>query len=117
MTPFQYIQVRAPDFSSNPNVHSMITMAKEQIGGGYGNLRNNAVALLVCHWMALANRDGGNTGVSGSIKSEKEGDLSRSYGNSSQNSDRVGYLSQTSWGLELLRIRKKTIIKPITRMV
>jgi hypothetical protein len=95
----------------------MITMAGEQIGNGYGDLRNNAIALLVCHWMALSNRDGGNTGVAGNIKSEKEGDLSRSYGVNSPDSDRTGYLSQTSWGLELLRIRRKTIIKPITRMI
>lgn len=116
-TPLQIITLRAPDFATEPNVNDLITQAALEVSESeYGDLKNKAIALIVMHWIALDKRDPGGSGVSGSIKSEKEGDLARSYG-SSGSTDGDPYYSQTTWGLEFLRLQEQSFMKPRNRFV
>ena len=114
-TPLQIITIRAPAFASEPNINDLIAQAELEVGQCQGDLRNKAVALIVMHWIALSKRDPtGNS--SGTIKSEKEGDLARSYGSvSTKETD--NYYGQTTWGLEYLRLLDSTMILPRNRMV
>ncbi len=126
-TASQIIAVRAPQWSGDPREADLIELAKlynaEQPYGTHWQL---ALALQVLHWYALDERAGGNpgsgggtsggSGVAGSVKSEKEGDLARSYGMSESVSKGDADLSQTSYGLELLRLRGALFFKPRTRM-
>ena len=74
----------------------------------YGEAYNLALALRVLHMLEMENR--GGTG--GNIKSEKEGDLARSYGDSkSDNED----LKATAWGNELIQLTKMRVKKPVMR--
>jgi len=116
--PLEYIQIRAPSFALNPNISLLISHAEIETGNVYGSedLRNKAVALLVCHWFALQMRDVSDAGVTGNIISEKEGDLSRSFGDVSLNTTNL-YLSQTSWGLELMQLQDSRIMLPFNRAV
>jgi hypothetical protein len=116
--PLEYIQIRAPSFALNPNISALIAHAELETGCGYGSedLRNKAVALLVCHWLALQARDAGDTGVTGNIVSEKEGDLSRSFSDVSLSTNN-SYLSQTSWGMELIQLQNSRIMLPYTRAI
>lgn len=111
-TPQEYLTARAPaSFTSDPNLDSLIAQAEAETADNVfptADIRNKAVALLVCHWLALKLR--GDSSVSGNVKSEKEGDLSRSYGESSiDNLD--PFLSQTSWGVELYNLQRSNIIQ------
>lgn len=118
-TPIEYITIRAPDFATDPNINDLISQAELETGENYcsDDMRNKAIALLVMHWQALAERDSGNIGVSGAITSEKEGDLARSYGGSRRSNDRNGDLAQTRWGLELLRLQQSCFFLPRNRYV
>jgi hypothetical protein len=65
-----------------------------------GDCYNQAIALAVLHFLENSSRDG----ASGTIRSEKEGDLARSYGGT----DRESMFSTTSWGKQfndLMRIK------------
>jgi hypothetical protein len=114
----EYIQAKSPWNPADSDMVLLISMAEEEIGDCYGDLRNKAVALLTLHWKALKEREG-NTGfgTTGSLKSEKEGDLSRSYGFAGSAEIRDPYMGQTTYGLELLTLEKQLFIKPRNRMV
>jgi hypothetical protein len=119
VTPLEIIQARAPLFASEPNVSSLIALATTQTGDfGSPDATNTAIALLVCHWYALDKRDAGTgSGIAGSITSESEGELSRSYGSTVGAGARNAALEQTRWGLELLDLRKSAFFLPRTRMM
>ena len=82
-----------------------------------------AKALVVLHWLTLDAMGGGSesesgSGVVGSIKSEKEGDLARSFGSSGLSDDRRdAYFGSTSFGAELLQLWKACLLNPQTRQV
>lgn len=122
MTTIQYITVRAPLYAAEPDINDFIEQAELETSNNYcgnDNMRNKAVALLVCHWKALGKRggDGNNSeGIAGSLLSEKEGDLARRYTNVGNITDNV-YLSQTSWGLELLQLQESTMFLPRNRFI
>lgn len=117
-TPLEIITIRAPTFALESNINDLIAEAELEVSESEyntANLRNKAIALIVMHWVALNKRDstGGTAGV---IKSEKEGDLSRSF--SVNNSDDIdSYYSQTTWGLEFLRLQQQCFFKPRNRFV
>lgn len=113
MTPQQIITIRALAFASDSRLDDMVTMAGEQTGTVFGDQRNTAIALLVMHWLALEQIS--SSGQSGMIISEKEGDLSRSYGFTSNVKIGDADLGQTRWGIELLRMRKSNIFGPRDR--
>ena len=90
MTVAQIIVARNPDVVVDARVNSLIELATGQTGGVVGTQRNDAIALLVLHWLALDSR----AGAAGGIRSEKEGDLARGYHKSGVDGD----LGTTSWG-------------------
>lgn len=116
-SPLQYIQTRAPEFASDPALTTLISMAALETGNyGSVDLTNKAIALLVCHWSSLKSREGeSGVGSSGAIRSESEGQLSRSYGSTGNAAfSRGADLEQTRWGLELLDLRKSSFFLPRT---
>ena len=116
MTPLEIITLRAPTFAADPRVNDMITLAGEGVGTVFGSRRNEAIALLVMHQLSIdSNTNGGQTGIVGSVTSEKEGQLSRSYGFSGTWNIKDPYWAQSSFGLELMNLRKATIFGPRTR--
>lgn len=117
-TPAEYMTLRAPAFSLDPQVSDYLEQAELETGTNYGDLRNKAVFLLAAHWMALAARGGGgSSSAPGAIKSEKEGDLARSYGAIGTGGDIDLFLSQTTWGVELYNLQRSCFILPRTRQV
>lgn len=118
-TPLEIITIRALAFALESNVNDLIIEAEKEVSESEYNttdLRNKAIALIVMHWIALDKRDP-TGGTAGAIKSEKEGDLSRSFGTTSDNGGIDSYYSQTSWGLEFLRLQAQCFVKPINRFV
>jgi len=119
-TPLQIITLRTPQFTSDPRLTDMITLATNQTGDEFGDCKNNAIALRVMHWLTKEAIHGGsstNSGVqnSGQIISEKEGDLSRSYGKVEQSS-KHGDLSTTAFGVELIGLMDSCLFLPRKRI-
>ena len=112
-----YIDTRAPHYNGDARLTSAIEQATAETGENAfpGVLRNKAIFLLVVHWLTLADRDTTNSGNSGSIKREKEGKLEREYLIDFTFTKRYPMLSQTTWGLELVALRRSTIFAPRTR--
>lgn len=121
-TPLEYMQLRAPAFAALPEIATWLDYAEQETGDSYCSddpHRNKAIFLLAAHQIALnqRNEDGGGSAPSGSIKSEKEGDLARSYGVESNDSNQIDpYLAQTSWGVELWNLQRSCFFLPRTRM-
>lgn len=116
------IGVKAKQFSADPRLSDLIEIAKLQTSSCFGDKYNLAVALRVCHWLALEARNGGDggsstsgSGTSGVLKSEKEGDLARSYeiGKFGENSD----LASTTFGQELLSLIRQSFLYARTRLM
>lgn len=112
LTPAQIIPIRNPNVTVDARVINMITLATDQNSAVYKTTTqlNTAIALMVLHWLAL--EAGASQGASGSLIKEKEGQLERSYGKSN---DEDGYLGTTSWGRELLQLRRANIFLPRNR--
>jgi hypothetical protein len=121
MTPLSFIQTRALTYSIESNINDLILQAEGETSDNYptSDLRSKAVGLLVCHWIALSKRDSSGAMGVGSIISEREGKLARSYALASVSSKvEVDLdLSQTRWGLELIQHQKKCFFFPRTRML
>lgn len=126
-TASQIIAVRAPQWAGDPRESDMIELAGFfAAASSFGDKHQYALALRVMHWYALEERAGGNpgsgggtsggSGQAGSVKSEKEGDLARSYGMSDKVSAGNSDLSQTSYGIELMALIRACFFKPRTRM-
>ena len=88
---------------------NLILYATKQVGFGCGYIKELAIAYLVAHMNAVSTKGG----ASGSVTSEKEGDLARSFGGSTVQ----GPLGATGYGQEYVRIRNKYILTPRTRQV
>lgn len=119
-TPLEIITLRGPSsFAADPNIDDLIAEATLEVSETAYNtteMMNKAIALIVMHWLALSARD--STGAAaGSIKSEKEGDLARTYGMSSGTIDLDAFYGQTSWGLEFLRLQAQNIMGVRNRFV
>ena len=110
MNPQEIVEARAPEYEGQPRIADLLALAEEETGSAYGTSRNKAVALLVLHWLTKEKRGG----ASGAITSESEGQLSRSYGSAS---DAGGDYSTTSYGAELLNLRRGSFISARNRMM
>lgn len=108
------VTARSPGTTQDSRFDVLVGIAETQINATvYGNHRAYAGALLVLHWIALEDRGTGAAG--GAVKSEKEGQLARSYSDSMVGKN--AYLSQTHWGMELARLQKTLIFNPRNRMM
>ena len=120
-TPQAIVILRVPAYDGDPRLDDYEHLADMQTGTVYGDCRNLAVALMMLHYMTLDDSRGATPGSgssTGSVKSEKEGDLAKSYGaTSSSVSDKYPDLSQTIYGLELIELRNRKIFNPRNRML
>ena len=114
-----YIDARAPQYSSDARLSSFQSQATLRTGTVYGTLRNEAIALLMLHWLTMDDSRGGGvvggSGAAGSIAREKEGALERQYTLDFRLSMKYPDLSQTRWGMELIGLRKENIMGPRNR--
>lgn len=85
----------APVLGALPNAQDYIDLADTQVSASMCN-RELVVAYLAAHTIEMANRGGSG----GSVASESEGGLSRSYAAPSDSSQ----LNSTSYGSEHLRL-------------
>lgn len=112
MTPLEIITIRAPDFAAEPNVNSYIGLATGKVCNCYGANVNEAIALLTMHMMALDSRSSGD--AVGNLKSEKEGDLAKTFGKSNTG-DMPFYYTQTNWGVEYWQTVNSSFVLPRNR--
>ena len=115
----EIIEARAPEYLNHTSIDVFIELATNKTNESVMGINyNEAVALRAMHMLALSDRSkGGGSSASGSIKSEKEGMLSRSYGSNSSNSNSNSNLSQTSWGVELMDLQESSIIPFTNKMM
>jgi hypothetical protein len=125
-TASQIVALKSPDLASDSRLSDFIGLAKEQLSAtNFGTKYEYAVALLVLHWMTLDAQGGGSdsssgSGVVGGIKSEKEGDLARSFGNLGSGSGaKAGnaYYNSTAFGAEFISLRRRKFLLPRNRFV
>lgn len=117
----EYISSRSSFDPAEEPIVTLIEHAKIEIGNFEFDERiyNKAVSLLVLHWATLGARvqgDEQSSNVVGGISGEKEGDLSRTYKVHGEKNISDAFLSQTSFGLELLSLRKRFIFTPRNRL-
>lgn len=97
-----------PDFSteSNDRINLFLTESARYVNTNvWGAKANFAQALYTAHLIST-----GNSGASsGSLSSDKVGDLSQNY--STQTSDTS--LGATSYGLQFLQLRKSLLLSPM----
>lgn len=104
------ITTRNPSIVVDTRINDLISLATQQTGAVFGNNQDDAIALLVLHWLELESRGG----AGGAISSEKEGDLARTYAISDSGDDD---LKSTKWGLMRLRLQRAYIFGPRNRMM
>ena len=106
----QIVTLRSAVVGAKSDLADMIELAETRLTTDtFGDNYNEAVALLVLHMYAVNDR--GSSG--GPVTSEKEGQLSRSFGAAASS----GALGDTSWGRELERLTKSLKLFPRTRMM
>jgi len=119
----QIIAVKSPSFSADTRLDDLIVLAADFVSqSAYGTKYQHALALVVLHWLTLDAQQGGNStssggGIGGGIKSEKEGDLARTYGGASSGSNNDdSYWMGTIFGQELLSLRSRCVLTPHSRV-
>jgi hypothetical protein len=106
----EIIALRSATVAAKADLAQMIELAESQLKEcTFGDQYNNAVALLVLHLYAINDRNGSG----GSIRSEKEGQLARSFGSV----DSSLAWASTSWGQELIQLVQSLNLLPRTRMM
>lgn len=108
-SPSQILNAIAPELSDALEKLTHLELAESQTGKVYGEQRDYAVALLAAHTLTLATRGG----ASGRATSLQEGQLSVGF-------NVVGFtgqLSATSYGVELQRLRRQSIMSARTVIV
>jgi hypothetical protein len=119
----QIIAVKSPNFAADPRLSDFVVLAADFVSqSAYGTKYQHALALVVLHWLTLDALQGGSSsssgsGIGGGIKSEKEGDLARTFGSpsSSANTD-DGYWMSTVFGQELVSLRSRCVFTPHHRV-
>ena len=110
LTTTQIITVRSAVVAAKSDLTTMIEYAQEQLSETcWGDAYANAVALLTLHLYEVNDRGGSG----GSITSEREGQLARSFGATASASS----WGDTSWGRELQTLARGRNFGPRTRMM
>lgn len=112
MTVDSTLLVIAPEFASlaEADRQAVIDLAALSVGSIFGDKQDLATAYLAAHMLTMSQRTGG---AAGPLKSEKEGDLSRSYGGRESNDP----YDATGYGQEFKRIQKQVVFSARTRTV
>lgn len=125
MTALEVFRLIAPEFSAIPDdtVNTALEFVSNELSESkFGSDYTKTHAYLAAHflaWQALISSGGSTSGAAtgGKVISEKEGDLSRSYSDSSSSSTSyTDNLERTAYGLEYIRLRRKHIVPILTRM-
>jgi len=111
MTQLQWFRLLAPEFSalSDAQVSALLTAAAVfvSVTGLNTDQANAALALYAAHlqWITV-NRASGSSSSVGNVKSEREGDLARTY--SSISGDDT-WLGQSPYGLQFTEIMRAAV--------
>ena len=125
-TAAEIVVLKSPSLSGDSRIDDFVDLAKLTVGQlPFGTRYQYALALVALHMITLDTQGGGSSsssgsGVTGGIKSEKEGELQRSYGPTAQNAIKNpsdAYFTSTSFGMEYLHLKRAVLIKPRNRMV
>jgi len=123
-TASEIVVLKMPDLATDPRIDDFISLSAFYVSESiFSEKYQYALALVALHMFMLDKQSGGNStssgsGAMGGIKSEKEGDLSRSFGGMSGNVSQTKiYFSSTPYGLELLQLWNACILMPRTRFV
>lgn len=92
------VRVLAPPFVDDPRMELAMTLAGQEVSLTHC-FREQVVVLLAAHKLEMGDR----AGVGGSVASEREGALERTY-HAANASD--GLLAGTSYGLEVARLNR-----------
>lgn len=125
MNALTIIQLRAPQWATDPRVSGLIEYAREMTSCDvFGQDSERAIALRVLHIFASEAQRNGNpgtgtasgTGNAGQISSEAEGQLQKSFSVNPQFAyQRYGNLSTTIYGQELIELIRANVFAPRTR--
>ncbi len=115
-----YIATRAAVYVGDARLPELQIEAGEETGPVFTacGKREKAIFLLIMHWIELDDDRGGVKGsgaIGGMVKKVKEGMLEKEFLQDFSLSKEHPDLSQTRWGLELLRLRKSCIVGPRNR--
>lgn len=122
----EIIGVKAPDIPQDVRLTDFVNLAKLIVAEApLGTKFQYALALLVLHWMKLADMssgpDGeidGTMGIAGGIRRKKEGMVELEF-NRSENltgsNDAYRYYSQTTFGAEFYQLWRHCFIGPMNR--
>jgi hypothetical protein len=124
--PKSIIEVRAPQWATDPRIDDLIVLADLQTGSCFGDKYSYAVALRVMHGIAVEDQNGGSgdgtdsgSGQAGSVTSLKEGELAEGRGTSagigSGFTSADADLETTSFGRELIALMNGCFSGPINR--
>lgn len=121
MTSKDIILLRDSNIQDDATLDDYIELAESCLNeAAFCEKYENAVALQVLHWYALAGRANGGVGgaIAGALSSLKEGDLQVSFSKTFVTSDPADAdLAQTKYGLELLALRRSCIFAARNRFV
>jgi hypothetical protein len=110
----------APELESKDGQRLLdfIELAKLRIGKKvFGDRYDLAVALLAAHMATLSFRSEDGNNNAGQITSEKEGELSRSYGQVAMSTDQDSAFLSTSYGQQFVQIRKESVMAVSMRRI
>jgi hypothetical protein len=110
-SPSDILSAIAPELDAvDPIVRDLhLGLAEDQTGKAYKGARDHAVALLAAHTLTAAQRGG----ASGAVSQLKEGGLSVGFAGREGATD----LESTSYGAELVRLRRSYIMTARTVLV
>ena len=123
MSPIDFVNLRAPEYSADPRMGNALVQAATEIGTAYGDNQYKAIALQALHWLAMDDRAAGVNGaagtgsVGGTLNMEQEGSLKRAYTVDFSFQAKYPDLSMSRWGMELIGLTKKTALNFLTRRV
>ena len=125
MNALQIVNLRAPQWATDPRVNDLIVYAREMTSQeAFGMNTERAIALRVLHMLAIEAQRNGNPGTgtssgqgeAGQLTQESEGQLSKSFSSGSNAAKRYGALSTTVYGQELIELIRGNIMSATTRM-
>lgn len=114
LTISQIFDIKAPQFATDAQKNDYIELAELHYDQNcYNEKYNLVVALRAAHDMTIRDLQGGaGSGSSGDVTSKREGDQAISFSSTISNMDSNSdtYLGLTRYGLEILSIKRGTII-------
>ncbi len=110
-TASQLLDFYAPQFKEDDDKATAISVARRRTSdSAYGDKKEDAVALMAAHLLAMRDRGVSTGGAGGQVASNKEGQLSQAFFKDDAAGTGDQTLSQTTYGSQLVSLRKGTIL-------